>query len=67
MLSTEEKKKLCEAAELGELATEQQNLHRQQIEEVVDSLQLNVSDVWTRLEIRADVNKLVMKRLDRDV
>ena len=63
MLSTE-KKKLCEAAELGELATEQQNLHRQQIEEVVDSLQMEVSDVWTQLEIQTDVHKVVMKRLE---
>ena len=77
MLSTEEKKKLCEAAELGELATEQQNLHRQQISlqqhlelslvkerRQVDILQLNVSDVWKQLEIQGDVNKLVMKRLE---
>ena len=76
MLSTE-KKKFCEAAELGELATEQQNLHRQQIRlqqhlelslvkerRQVDSLQSNVSDVWTQLEIQGDVNKLVMNRLE---
>ena len=68
MLSTEEKKKLRKAAELGALATEQQNLRRQQISlqqhvelslekerRQVHDLKLQVTHVWKRLQTQKDL------------